>query len=209
VEDARSTSPGGAGEVTIDYLLATGRYSMFNPTSKGDLTLDYPELRKIPSFDALRPKHMLFVWHYACRASRASELHDDKDRMRYAVMRVWGRTPPKEIAETFMVGKWKKEIDDAIHDIRGFEVWPRLMMKLMCTQLVERVKRMLDAPVGELQGWDQKLEYFKAGKEGVALLQSIMPYTEHGVFGLSEVSDDQEEEEGRVMEWLHSQNDKN
>lgn len=190
----------------IDRLLATGRYSMFNPTSTGDLVLDYPELRKVESFSntKLKPRQMLFVWHYACRASRSQELVDDKDRIRYAVIKAWGKEFPQPIMDQYLSRQWGAEVEAAIRDMRGFEFGPRVRMKLQCAQVMERVEALLGQPAPPAkEGWGARNEYFKAVAAGMALQRELLPYTEHNAFGISVVDED-EEEEGEVMDRLRS-----
>lgn len=196
-----------AEDTSIDALIATGRYSLWHPTSKGDLLLDYPDLRDVKEFmDVGNPSKMLFVWFYACKTSRARELHDDTLRIKYALRAAWGPKPPKDIQEAFVNKKWGAVMQKAIDQMRTYEPEPRMKMKLICSQNLERVKQMLESNKdNKPSDWKETENYFSAIKQGVLLIQQLQPHTEFAALGVVEKTREQEEEEGAIMEWLHNQ----
>lgn len=171
---------------TVDELLATGRYSQWHPMSKGDLLLDYPELAKHPAMQMSNPRKLLFAWFYAHRCSRARELHDDKERIAYALGAAWGPRPPKEIRDLYMAKRWGEEVQRAIDAMRGMNPGGRIMQKLIASQQVEKVKKILDAEVDTLLTWAEKLEYIRAAKAGTELIADLLPLTEATALGVVE-----------------------
>lgn len=190
----------------IDILLATGKFSLFHPTSKGDLLLEYKELRQMESFMALEnPKKMLFVWFYACKCSRARELHDEADRIQYAIHAAWKGRAPKEVTQEYPNRKWGTKVQAAIDDMRAYEPEPRILLKLMAMQTVEDVKKLFEDDVNTLQDWDQKQKFIKARREGLELVRQLIPLLEERALGVVEKTVEQEEEEGAVMSMLHNE----
>ncbi len=196
-----------------DELIAKGYYQLFRPTGKADLLADYPELRGVASFAALSPPKMMFVWWYAARWSPAQVLRDDKDKVRYCVMKAWDR-PPKDIMEKYVAHQWGAEVSEAIDDMRGFEPLPRVVMKATCMDLMDKVKGMLsmreptkgDFP--DVQDYYKAVgEYLKAVKQAVDLQNTLLPYTEHNAFGVTRMERSIEEEEGEIAEWLLTNRD--
>jgi hypothetical protein len=190
--------------MTIDELMATQRYQLWNPNSKGDLLIEHPELRKVASFMSLTPRKMLFVWWYACKWSPAMKLVDDKDRIGYSLFRAYGKRVPKDIDETFHKHTWGEEVSQAIADMSGFEPGPRVMMKLMCQDIMDKVKSILSEPAPSNGDWSEAKEYFQALKLGQDLLNGLLPYIEKNAFGITVSDKTEEEEEGEVIEWLHN-----
>lgn len=192
----------------VDEMIATKRFQMFNPTSKGDLRMDYPELWKIESFAALNPKKMLFVWWYAARWSPTMNITDEKDRIAYSLYRAYGSKLPKDIEEPYLKKNWGDEIAKAIADMRGFEPMPRVIMKLTCMDLMDKVKRLLGqaAPEEGENGieWSDVKEYFQAVKLGMEVQNNLLPFTEHSAFGITQVESTEEEEEGEIIEFYHN-----
>ena len=180
---------------TVDELIAEGRFSMWHLMSKGDMMIDYPEMRKYPAFTAIKGAKLLFVWFYACRCSRAMELPNKKDRIKYAMRATWGDKIPKDVQETFPEERWGNAMHTAIDTMRAFQPGPRMMLKLVASQQIEKVKRLLDADIGDLAEWSEKLEFIKASKAGTELIASLQPLTEHTVLGIVEKTEEQETEE--------------
>lgn len=193
-------------ESKIDLLIATGKYSLWHPTSKGDLLLDYPDLRDVVEFVSVNnPRKMLFIWFYACRTSRARELTDDAQRIKYAVLAAWGNDPPRDILDEFTKKKWGPVVQAAIDKMRSYEPEPRMKMKLIASQNMDRVKNILESTDSEaLTSWREKGDYFSAVKQSIALIQELQPLTEFAALGVVEKTREQEEEEGSIMERLHN-----
>ena len=191
----------------IDALIASGKYSLYHPTSKGDLLLDYPELRKVKSFmDVSDAKKMLFVWFYANRCSRGvRELHDDKQRILYALRAAYGTRIPPEIQKSFLEHKWNKAVEAAIADMRALHPLPRMEAVLLAHKKMADVKKMLERPTSTTPNWEDDAKYFKSIKEGMDLMQNLQPLTEPAALGVVEKTDEQEEHEGAVIEWLQTQ----
>ena len=196
-------------ESIIDNLIASGRFSLWHPSSKGDLFLDYPALRTVQEFkDLNNPKKLLFVWFFACKTSRARELHDEQYRIKYALRAAWGEYPPKDVHDTYMKKQWGSAMDAAIAKMRSYEPEPRMRMKFIADQQIRKVQEMLETTSDkEMATWKEKDDYFSAVKSGAALIQQLQPLTEFSALGIVEKTEEQEEEEGEVMEWLHNQED--
>lgn len=190
--------------MTVDELLANERYQMFRPLSKADLRMDYPELWKIPSFAELNPKKMLFVWWYAARWSPTMMLVDDKERIAFSLYKTYGKKVPKDIEEAYLKHNWGDTLAQAIADMRGFEPMPRVILKLICADLMEKAKTLLGKPAPAGNEWGEAKEYFQAVKLGMDVLNNLLPYTEHNAFGITRAEDTEEDEEGEVIEWYHN-----
>lgn len=191
----------------FDELIAKGRFQLFYPTSKGDILVDYPELRKVPSFMALTPQQMIFVWWYAARWSPARELQEDKDRIAYAMRKAWPMTP-SDILKHYPEREWGAKVDAAIRDMMSYEPLPRVMMKVTCQRIIGKIKRVTEIDEPKFQDFKDKTEFFRATeaylramKTGIDMLDSLLPYTEKGAFGVVEVYDN-EPEEGEDRERL-------
>lgn len=119
------------------WLLATRRYSMFMPGSRDDLLLEYPELQDIPSMNALRgkPKELLFVWYYACKASPAMELTSHGERVEFATNAVYRGKPPLEVVQRYKDKRWSPEIARAIPDMQAFELGVRVKNRLILEKM--------------------------------------------------------------------------
>lgn len=184
--------------INIDELLSR-KYSLFHPRSKMDLMMDYPELRNIPALKLDNPKKLLFVWAYACRCSRARELTDKRDRIRYAMHFAWGKNPPKDIRETYPEERWGQRVQEAIEAMNAFEPAPRMLMKVMAGAQMERVKKMMEERKDEPKTWDEKLDYVKFVKSGFDLLRDLQPLTEVSALGVVLKEAGMEQEEGYAM----------
>lgn len=171
---------------TVDELIATGRLSQWHPMSKGDLLVEYPELQDNPALKLDNPKKLLFAWFYGHRCSRGMELHDDKDRIRYALLAAWGPRPPKEIAELYVEKRWGQAVQAAIDTMRGMNPGGRMAQKLIASQQIEKVKRILDANIDTLGTWEERLEFIKVAKAGTELIAQLLPLTEEKALGVVE-----------------------
>lgn len=171
---------------TVDELIAVGRFSQWHPMSKGDLLVEYPELQEYPALKLDNPKKLLFTWFYAHRCSRGMELHDDKDRIRYALHSAWGARPPKEISELYIDKRWGHAVQAAIDTMRGMNPGGRMAQKLIASQQIEKVKRLLDAEVDTLKTWEERLEFIKVAKAGTELIAQLLPLTEEKALGIVE-----------------------
>lgn len=189
--------------ITPEELIASGQFSWCHPTSKGDLLLDYPMLREQQVFmDLDSPRKLLFVWFYACKASRARELPDDKERIRYALMCAWGTKWPKEV-NTFIDGRWGKEVQDAIAVMRDIEPGPYIMRRVMCARDIDRVRRMLAEEPMENLPPDEKLKFFKAVQGGYELLDQLLAKVQEGSSGVVKKTEEMVRVPGQIMELLH------
>lgn len=189
----------------IDDLLATRRYSMFFPGTRNDLLLEYPELRGIPSIRKAgdKPKDLLFVWYYACKASPAMELVDDKARIEFALKAVWGDPVPKDVHARFISHKWGEEVSAAIDDMRRFELGPRVRAKLLLERALDNMTALVDKSKYEVASMDiddQKNYTAIVGK----VLSDIMPRIKEmeGNYGVRELGES-EYKPGEVMMNLH------
>lgn len=192
----------------IDHLLATRQYSMFHPTSKGDLLIDYPELKQVPSFMALigNPKKMMFVWYYACKASDARLLTDDSDRIQFAIRSAWHDKAPKEVTDGYPQHKWGMPMQKAIDDMRVFEPGPRIRLKLMCAQAIGELQELLDKGAGSLTDWDERKNFVQTTKMSLELISDLLPRIEERALGIAERTNEQVAEAGAVMSWLRTRN---
>lgn len=170
------------------------KYSLFMPTDKGDLMLDYPELRSVPSFKPLqsKPKDMLFVWYYACKASPGIDLHG-VDRITFAVKAAFGERVAKDLLTRYQNKQWSSEVDAAIADMRRYEPSVRIQNKIHATRLLRNLNFIssidfeLDPPVG----WDDKRKAIAAIKEAAELIPVIQKLVE-GDLGVVDITDVQE-----------------
>lgn len=110
---------------------------MFMPGSRDDLLLEYPELQDIPSMNALRgkPKELLFVWYYACKASPAMELNSHGERVEFALQAVYKGKAPEEVVLRYKDKRWSPEIGRAIPDMQAFELGVRVKNRLLLEKM--------------------------------------------------------------------------
>ena len=194
--------------MNLEEIIDSKPWAMFTPGTKADLLTEYPELRSVEAFMQLSgsPKKMLFVYYYGSKMSRGRELVSDEDRITFAIRMAWGAKPPKEIMETYPVRKWGKDVSAAIHAMAGYEPEPRIAMKLTCMKLIGRVKALLDIPPPpDASDYNMVSKYFSMLKDGMALMDTLTPMTEHAAFGVTEKRESTlREEEGAIMEILNS-----
>lgn len=192
---------------SVEDIIAERQWTMFYPMSKAEIFLDYPELAKLPEFMALagKPKQLRFVWFYACKASRARELHDDSDRIRYALLAAWDLEVPKEIETKYMARKWPDNVSKAIEVMRGYEMEPRLVRMISAQKMLRTVTTIVNRkPPAEGAKWSEVGDYLDALKKAQALSDSLAQFTEPYAFGVSPKKKEQVLEEGTIMERLHN-----
>ena len=185
--------------IDIDALLNLHPYSMWQPKSKLDLFLDFPDLRTVPALKLDSPKKLLFVWYYACRCSRAKELNEKRERITYAVKMAWGKRPPKDILEAYLEERWGKAVEEAISAMRTYEPEPRMIMKLMAGEQIIRIKQMMEDRTDEPKTWDEKLAYVKFTKAAFEQLRDLQPLTEPAALGITIKTGEQTHDEGMAM----------
>lgn len=185
----------------IDALLQENAYSMFMPNDRNDLLTDYPELQKVPSLRAIKPKEVLFVWYYACKASPGvRKLHTEKERIEFAVRAAW-ETPTKEMLEKYGNKKWGQAIDQAISDMRRYELQPRIINKLLCERIQRNIQDVIDTDMSMAVAWGDKKDALAAMDKAMDMLPRCIKLAE-GDFGIVEGSIS-EEEVGSVMGRMH------
>lgn len=177
---------------TIESMLATRRYSMFFPGSRNDLLLEYPDLRSIPSIKKVgdKPKELLFVWYYACKASPAMALVDDRSRIEFALKAVWGDPVPADVHSRFINHKWGETVSMAIDDMRKFELGPRVMSKLIVERTIRNIAKLLDVDADSIASndWDTKKAYMDVAVKGTQALMGLQAKAD-GDFGVREVGE--------------------
>jgi hypothetical protein len=189
-----------SNSITIDELIRKGSYAVFHPLSKLDLRFDHPELKDSKAMKLDNPRKSVFVWHYANKCSRARELHDDRQRIAYAMRMAWGTKVPPEIKETYPERRWGQAVQEAIDQMRRYEPEPRMIMKLLAVREMEKVQKMLEENA-EIPKTGSELEkYMKARQESFKLLDYLRPMTELLALGVTEITEEQEEEEGQAMQ---------
>lgn len=191
---------------TLDELLAQPHWMMFLPSTARDAMSQFPELNKEEAFQRLigKPKQFLFVLHYANRMSRAMTLHDDRDRIKYALGLAYGKNVPKDIEKDYLNHKWGQDISAAINVMRNYDPMPRMLLKMTTIKVMQRVKRILDMPPPKGDDWEENDRFFRATKTGMALLEELRPLTEPGAYGIVAQTSEQLRAEGAMMERLHA-----
>ena len=176
-------------------------FSMFYPRTKNGLLYDYPELRKIESFEKLNRTEMLFVWFYACKASPFSYEEDEKVKIEEALKASYGRSY-RGVFSKYVVGDFPEKTRAAIADMRKFEVGPRVKAKMMVEKIMQNYEEIIDVDVraefinkdGDVD-WTKKKAYVDACATIATKLPMLIGQAE-GSFGISvkEEGDTSEEE---------------
>jgi hypothetical protein len=192
--------------MTIDEILISQQWAMFAPTTANDLLWDYPELQKVEPFKvlAIQPQKMLFVYFYGCKMSRAMDLIEDKERIRYALRMAWKDKVPQDIQRKYIDGKWGDDVQAAIDAMRAYEPEPRIVMKLMCLRMMGRLKRIMDKK--EPSELKEVKDYLSAMSSAMALMKDLQPFMEHNAFGITTKTNKNDllDRPGAMMEFLHN-----
>lgn len=193
-------------ETTLEQLLSQPHWMMFLPSTARDAMSEFPELNKAEPFQRLigKPQRFMFVLYYANRMSRAQELVDDRDRIRFALHMAYKGEVPADIERAYLNHKWGEDVTAAINAMRNYDPVPRMIMKATALMMMRRVKRILDMPPPAGADWEDNGKYFKALKEGMALVDELQPLTEPNAYGIVRQSSEQLREEGAMMERLHA-----
>lgn len=184
----------------LKWMLATRRYSMFMPGNREDLLVEYPELQDIPSFNALKgkPKELLFVWYYACKASPAMELNSHGERVEFALESVYKGKPPAEVIQRYKDKRWSPEIARAIPDMQGFELGVRVKQRLMVEFTLNNLLKIINVNVDELLTMEEKKEYADFAEKAMKVIANITQKAE-GNYGVKEIAIE-DESPGAVRE---------
>lgn len=197
----------GVEDKTVEELIAERQWTMFYPMSKAEIFLDYPELARLPEFMALagKPAQLRFVWFFACKASRARELHNESDRIRYAVLAAWDLEPPKDVMAKYLLKKWPPAVSAAIEVMRGYELEPRIIRMLSAQKMLRTIASIVNRPAPDARAkWSEVGDYLDALKKAEALNAELAKFMEPNAFGVTVKKKEQEEQEGAIMERLHS-----
>lgn len=190
----------------IDEALALRRYSMFFPGTRNDLLLEYPELRKVPEIAKLndRPKWLLFVWYYACKASPVMDLIDDKARIELAVRAAFGDPAPKDIMAQCVSHKWDADVAEALVVMGRFELGVRTRNRLLVERVQKNIQAMLDKDPKWLllQDIDIQKQYVDMASKAMPMLKGLQETAEGG-YGVKE-TEEKELKPGETMAHLHS-----
>ena len=177
-----------------EQAVASGRYSLFQPSNKGNLLSDFPELRKVQSFmDIDNPRKMLFVWYYACKVSPARDILDDTDRIKFAMAKAWDGRVPKEIEGPYLKRAWGDEIAQAIADMSAYEPELRIRLKITCAQHIEILEGLISQKPKDGE-WGNMLEYLKVVQQSLATVKEFMPLAEGKALGVTAVTDAEQDD---------------
>ena len=173
----------------IQSLIIKSRCSMFHPTSRMDLLLDWPELRQVPAFMALkgRPKDMLFVYFFASKTSYARQLVDRRKRIQFAIDAAYEGKLDKKTKEAWLNEKWPDDIRAAIADMSLFEPTVRIKNKVYAERLLRNVEFIARTDFSEPGqapiDWQEKQQALKAIREAAEMIPVIQKLAE-GDFGI-------------------------
>lgn len=192
----------------VQALLLESKCSMFHPSSRMDLLLDWPELREVQSFMALkgRPKEMLFVWFLASKTSYAKKLVDKRKRIQFALDAAYEGKIDKKTKEAYLNEQWTDEIGMAIADMGRFEPSVRAKNKVHAERLLRNVEWIARTDFSEGNApvdWDEKQRALKAIREAAELIPVIQKLAE-GDFGI--VIKDDEFQEAPGVAWARAKN---
>jgi hypothetical protein len=178
-------------EENLEYVK---KLSMFYPSTKKGILLDYPELAKRDSFRTLSRSEILFVWYYACKSSPFNKEEDDKIKIEASLVQAFGKKA-KAVRSTYMAGNMGEKVKTAITEMRTFEIGPRIRAKLMVEKIMSNYEKLVDVNLeedfknkdGEID-WTKKKAYIDASSTISKTLPALIGQSEGG-FGISEKED--------------------
>lgn len=177
-------------EQPVEDLSRYNRYALFQPRNKRNMLSDYPELKNLKEFtDLENPKKMVFVWYYACKVSPARDLHDDKERIRYAVSRAWNNRPPAGLLDEYLAHRWGVDVDDAIARMASYEPELRIRLKLACARHLQDFEKLVTEKP-ENTNFANMPDYIKIVKSSLELIQQMIPIAEGKAIGVTDIGED-------------------
>ena len=200
-EGIAPVSPGEMKSVPLsEWLMMKRKYSIFWPTSKTDLLLQYPALKKDESFIRLKPRQMLFVWFFANRTSPlVQNVPDETIRIKYALGEAYHPKPvPDDILKAYSNHKWGGEVAQAINSMRAFMPDARIRLRLLLESNIDRVQMLLEGDVSNLTTWKQRAEFFNAVEAGNRLIAEMLPLVEKDALGVVDITGEKEWGEGEA-----------
>lgn len=175
------------------------KYSMFYPKSKNSLLMDYPELAKIETFKNLNPGDILFVWYMGCKSSPFANEDNERVKIEKSLVESYSDSMASKFREKYIAGNFPEKVRLAIHEMRKFEVGPRVRAKKMVETIMGNYEKLIDVNIngneftnkdGEVD-WSKKKAYIDSCKTVSTALPTLISQAEGG-FSLSEAEDGKE-----------------
>lgn len=192
------------------------RYSLFYPSSKREITADYPELLKYQEFKGMPSKDLVFVWYYGCKASPFYPIDDERKRIEKCLEKAFPDEKERRKNWDRFFDGFETKIRNAVDRMESFEPNARVRMKQMTEKMFENMQRVLQINADDINeefmdkdgyvDWAKKKSYIDSVSKANEALPHILKNLESS-FGVVEDEDDENEEfyDGSLMDELVEQ----